>query len=61
MNNDKRRTSWRDFLENSLRLSDINELEYKRMQQFKHLPIRMTDYYSKNWSGWRAYLEQEKK
>ena len=61
MNNDKRWTSWSDFLENSVRLSDSNGLECKRVQQFKHLPICMTDYYIKNWSGWCAYFEQAKK
>lgn len=48
MNYDKRWTSWREFLENSGRLSDCDDRECKNKQQFKHIPISMTAYYDKN-------------
>ncbi len=61
MNRDKRWTSWREFLESSGRLSDCDDRECKNAQQFKHVPINMTHYYAKNWSGWRDYFKQAKK
>ncbi|PSU13777.1 hypothetical protein C9J03_04950 [Photobacterium gaetbulicola] len=61
MNYNKRWTSWSEFLESCSRSSDSDELECKKAQQFKHLPISMTRYYTKNWSGWRDYFEKAKK
>jgi hypothetical protein len=58
MNYDKRWASWSESLDNSVRLSDSNRLVCKTVQKFKHLPISMTDYYSKNWSGWGNDFEQ---
>ena len=48
MNYEKRWTGWSEFLENSRRLPDSDELECKNAQQFKHVPINMTRYYAKN-------------
>ena len=61
MNRDKRWTSWREFLESSGRLSDCDDRECKNKQQFKHIPINMTRYYAKNWTGWSDYFKQAKK
>lgn len=61
MNYDKRWTGWGELLENSSRSPDSDGQECKNAQQFKHVPINMTLYYTKNWFGWCDYFKQTKK
>lgn len=58
MNHNKRWATWREFIEGSSRSPDSDRLECRNAQQFKHAPISMALYYTKNRSGWRNYFER---